>query len=131
MKKFKLLQIFILLSVILFSCSEAEEPVTLVGRWEATVYRGYENSKLVETDNNFDDEGYVFIFEEDGTMIWEIDGDEECDGTYESKKMDSKPQKIVLCGDEDGLLTIKSNDKIMLSFEYGNGEREELDLIRM
>ena len=103
----------------------------MVGRWEATVYRGYENSKLVETDNNFDDEGYVFIFEEDGTMIWEIDGDEECDGTYESKKMDSKPQKIVLCGDEDGLLTIKSNDKIMLSFEYGNGEREELDLIRM
>ena len=64
-------------------------------------------------------------------MIWEIDGDKECDGTYESKKMDSKPQKIVFCGDEDGLLTIKSNDKIMLSFEYGNGEREELDLIRM
>jgi hypothetical protein len=131
MKKIKLFQFFVLLTAIFFSCSEAEEPLTLVGRWEVTVYRAYENNKLVETDNNFDDEGYVFIFEGDGTMIWEIDGDKECDGTYESKKMDSKPQKIVLCGDEDGLLTIKSNDKIMLSFDYGNGEREELELIRL
>jgi hypothetical protein len=131
MKKIKLFQFFVLLTAIFFSCSEAEEPLTLIGRWEATIYREYDNNKLIDTDNNFDDEGYVFIFKEGGTLIWEIEGDIECDGSYDSKNMDSKPQKIVLCGDEDGLLTIISNNKILLSFEYGNGDREELELIRL
>jgi hypothetical protein len=131
MKKIKLFQFFVLLTAIFFSCSESEEQLTLIGRWEATIYREYDNNKLISTDNNFDDEGYVFIFKEGGTLIWEIEGDIECDGSYDSKKMDSKPQKIVLCGDEDGLLTILSNNKLLLSFDYGNGEREELELIRL
>lgn len=138
MKKIKLFTIFILLSVIFFSCSESEEPLTLVGKWELNGGRDYENNKLIESytlgDGSFiDDESHILIFNDDGTIIYEIDGDsEDCDdGRYGSKKMDSKPQKITLCGEVDGLLTIKSNNLIMTVFDSGNGNRSESEWKRL
>lgn len=131
MKKIKLFTIFILLSVIFFSCSESEEPLTLVGRWELTLSRDYENNKLIESYT--DDPSQILIFNDDGTIIYEIDGDSmDCDdGRYGSKKMDSKPQKITLCGEVDGLLTIKSNNLIMIVFDFGNGDRSESEWKRL
>jgi hypothetical protein len=92
MKKIKLFYTLTLLTVIFFSCSESEDPASLVGKWEAIIFREYENDKLVYTFN--DVEGYFLIFKEDGTFTWEIEGDIECKGSYGSKKMDSKSQKI-------------------------------------
>ena len=127
MVKIKLFHVFVLLIVVFFSCSEFEEPSSLVGRWKGTTYREYENNKLILTETF---EGYFIIFKEDGTLILEIGGDIECEANYSSKNMDSKPQKIDWCDGEEGLLTIKSNDLIVISFEYDDGFREELELIR-
>jgi hypothetical protein len=100
----------------------------LVGKWKATIFREYENDKLVYTFN--DVEGYFLIFKEDGTFTWEIEGDIECKGSYSSKKMDSKSQKIDWCDDWEGLVTVKSNDLILLSIEDEDGNREEAELKR-
>jgi hypothetical protein len=126
--KIKLSQFILYISFVFFSCSESEGPLTLVGRWEGTIYREYENNKLIYTDEF---EGYILTFKEDGTLIAEIGGDIECQGSYGSKSMDSKTQKINWCDDQEGLLTIKSNTLIMLSFEDDDGFREELELKRL
>ena len=128
MKKIKLFYTITLLTVIFFSCSESENPESLVGKWKATIFREYENDKLVYTFN--DVEGYFLIFKEDGTFTWEIEGDIECKGSYSSKKMDSKSQKIDWCDDLEGLVTVKSNDLILLSIEDEDGNREEAELKR-
>jgi len=129
MKKVKLFQISLLMTVLFFSCSESEEPLTLVGRWEATTVKSYENNKLYDTYDANDEAVFILIIEESGTLKWEEDGDIDCEGSYGSKMMDSKPQKIDLCGNE-GLLTIKSNNSIILSFEYDD-EREEVEFKRL
>jgi hypothetical protein len=128
MKKIKSFYTIALLTVIFFSCSESENPESLVGKWKATIFREYENDKLVYTFN--DVEGYFLIFKEDGTFTWEIEGDIECKGSYGSKKMDSKSQKIYWCDDMEGLVTVKSNDLILLSIEDEDGNREEAELKR-
>jgi len=128
MKKIKLFYTLTLLTVIFFSCSESEDPASLVGKWEAIIFREYENDKLVYTFN--DVEGYFLIFKEDGTFTWEIEGDIECKGSYGSKEMDSKSQKIDWCDDLEGLVTVKSNHLILLSIEDEDGNREEAELKR-
>ncbi len=129
MKKIKLFYIITLLTVIFFSCSESEDPTSLVGKWEATFYREYQNNKLIDT-NNLTGEEVFLIFKNDGTFTLEIEGDIECKGSYGSKKMDSKSQKIDWCDGLDGLVTIKSNDLIVLSIEDEDGYREEVDFKR-
>jgi hypothetical protein len=129
MKKIKLSYVITLLTVIFFSCSESENPASLVGKWEATIYREYVNNKLVDTDN-FTGDDIFLIFKEDGTFTLEIEGDIECEGSYSSKKMDSKSQKIDWCDGLEGLVTVKSNDLIVLSIEDEDGDREEVDFKR-
>jgi hypothetical protein len=130
MKKIKLFYTLTLLTIIFFSCSESEDPASLVGKWEATFYREYENNKLVDTDNLAGEE-LILIFKENGTFVLEIEGDIECEGRYSSKKMDSKPQKIDWCDDEEVSLIIKSNNTIIVSYEYNNGDREEIEFKRL
>ncbi len=79
MKKIKLFYALTLLTVIFFSCSESENPASLVGKWEATIKREYVNNKLVYTDN-FTGDDIFLIFKEDGTFTLEIEGDIECEG---------------------------------------------------
>jgi hypothetical protein len=129
MKKIKLFYTITLLTVIFFSCSESENPASLVGKWEATTYREYVNNKLVDTDN-FTGDDIFLIFKKDGTFTLEIEGDIECEGSYGSKMMDSKSQKIDWCDGLEGLVTVKSNDLIVLSIEDEDGDREEVDFKR-
>jgi hypothetical protein len=128
MKKIKLSYVITLLTVIFFSCSESENPASLVGKWQATIVREYENNKLVYTLN--DVEGAFLIFKEDGTFTWELEGDIECKGSYGSKEMDSKSLKIDWCDDLEGIVTVKSNDLILLSIEYED-RRDEVELKRI
>ncbi len=127
MKKIKLFCALTLLTVMFFSCSEFENPASLVGKWQATIVREYENNKLVYTLNDVEDR--FLIFKEDGTFTWEVEGGIECKRSYGSKKMDSKSQKIDWCEGREGLITVKSNDLIILSIKE-DGNRAEVELKR-
>ena len=130
MKKIKLFYTITLLTVIFFSCSESEDPSSLVGRWEGTVFREYDNNKLLDTIV-LSGGDVLLVFKENGTFIYEIEGDVECEGSYGSKKMDSKPQKIDWCDDSDISIITKSSNTIMLLYEGDNGDREEIEFKRI
>lgn len=61
------------MSVTFFSYSQSEEPLTLVGRWQITLIRTYEDNKLIKTYIN-DDESKTYNFKEDGTVSFEVEG---------------------------------------------------------
>jgi len=127
----KVLFAFTILSLIFSSCSieDGDQEISLVGRWEATELRTYDNKTLEDTEK-FKAGEYVLIFEKNMPATLEYNGKFECKGLINLESNVKISTIIDFCG-EEYILTVKSKDTFTLVYEESDGYKEEYDFKRI